>query len=85
MRYALATEYMALGKEEDALQIFTKLIHTDPMYFATYFHLGRLYESLGKLEEAERTYETGLSVTKELGEDHAHRELRAVYDELLMD
>jgi len=80
--YALATEYVALSQDDKALQIYVKLVKEQPNYFATYYHLGKLYERIGEDDKAEAIYEKGLAITKELGEKHAHGELRGAYEEL---
>ena len=82
LNYALATEYIALGKDDIALQLFLKLIENHPEYSATYYHLGKLYERLERDKEAEEVYEKGMELTKRLGEKHAHGELRGAFEEL---
>lgn len=82
LNYALATEYIALGQDQMALDIFKKLVEKDPKYFATYYHLGKLYERIDDEEKAIHAYEQGLEITKELGEKHAYGELRGAYEEL---
>ena len=83
LNYALATEFVALGEDEDALLIFKRLVTKQPDYFATYYHLGKLYERMGEDDLAEEIYQQGLSVTKRLGEKHAHGELRGAFEELV--
>ena len=80
--YALATEYVSLGNDEDALSLYLVLVSKQPDYFATYYHLGKLYERIGEDGKAEKTYEQGLTITKRLGQKHAHGELRGAYEEL---
>ena len=82
LNYALATEYVALGDDDKALEIFLKLVAEQPDYSATYYHLGKLYERIDEDDKAEKAYEQGLEVTKRLGEKHAHGELRGAYEEL---
>ena len=82
LNYALATEYVALGNDIDALKIFTRLVDKQPDYFATYYHLGKLYERIGEDDRTEEIYEKGMEVTAKLGEKHAYGELRGVYEEL---
>jgi hypothetical protein len=45
--------------------------------------LGKLYEALGRRDDAIKTYETGMKITREKRDNHAFSELRAVYDELM--
>ena len=83
LNYALATEYVSIGKLQYALKLFNKLLAQSPLYFATYYHLGKLYEKLNDPTRAQKTYEDGLIITKKLNENHAYSELRAALDELL--
>ena len=82
LNYALAIEFIGLNKDEDAKVIFTKLVETQPNYFATYYHLAKLYEREGDESKAIAAYEDGIAVTKRLGEKHAHSELTAALEEL---
>ncbi|PCJ67328.1 MAG: hypothetical protein COA58_03130 [Bacteroidetes bacterium] len=82
LNYALATEYVALGDDNQALTIFLKLVNDQPNYFATYYHIGKLYERVGEEVKAESAYKKGLEVTKRLGEKHANGELRGAFEEL---
>lgn len=82
MLYALATEYVSLGKDHLALDIYLNLVSNNPNYFATYYHLGKLYERIGEDAKAEKIYEQGLKITQDLDEKHAHGELRGAYEEL---
>ena len=55
IKYAIATEYL---KEENiplALKFYEDLITNHKDYVGTYYHLGRLYDSLGRKEDA-KTY-----------------------------
>jgi|TARA_B110000908_G_C10228783_1_gene439456 tetratricopeptide (TPR) repeat protein len=80
--YALATEHVSLGNDDEALLLYLNLVAKQPDYFATYYHLGKLYERISEDDEAEKIYEQGLAVTKRLGQKHAHGELRGAYEEL---
>ena len=82
LNYALAIELIALHKDNDAKEIFIKLVENEPDYFATYYHLAKLYEREGNDSQAIVTYEEGIEVTKRLGEKHARSELTAALEEL---
>jgi hypothetical protein len=41
--------------------------------------LGKLYEALNRKEDAIRTYEKGMEITKAKRDNHAFSELQAVY------
>ena len=82
LNYALAIEYVGKGLDNKALEIFTMLLEKFPDYFATYYHLAKLYERQDMEDFAIETYEKGLATTKRLGEKHAYGELRSAYEEL---
>lgn len=85
LRYALALEHISVGEDDKAQRIFEDLIHTQPEYFATYYHFAKLLERKGEMLRAHSIYEKGLEITKSLGESHAFNELRSAYDESLYD
>jgi tetratricopeptide (TPR) repeat protein len=83
LKYALATEYLRLNETDKALAFYEDLVKNHAGYTGTYYHLGKLYEALGRKQEAISTYETGMKITREKNDNHAFWELRAVYDELM--
>jgi tetratricopeptide (TPR) repeat protein len=82
LQYALAIEYIALMNDQEALSIFLHLVETQPEYYATYYHLGKLYERMQEPDLAEKIYEKGMEITLKLNQRHAHGELRGAYEEL---
>jgi predicted Zn-dependent protease len=82
LKYALAIEFVGLNDDEKAFKIFTELINTDPNYFATYYHLAKLYERQEDEAKAIETYELGMKITASLNEKHAYGELRSALEEL---
>ncbi len=82
LKYALATEYLRLNETDKALHYYEDLVANNPDYAGTYYHLGKLYEALGRKDDAITTYETGMKVTREQRDNHAFSELQAVYNEL---
>ena len=83
LKYALATEYLRLNQTEKALEYYEDLAKNHIDYTGTYYHLGKLYEALGRTQDAINTYETGMKITREKRDNHAYSELQAVYDELV--
>ena len=83
LKYALATEYLRLNETDKALVFYEDLVKNHAGYTGTYYHLGKLYEALGRKQEAISTYETGMKITREKNDNHAFSELRAIYDELM--
>lgn len=80
--YAIATEYNAQNDIENALTYYLKLTDMHPNYVGTYYHLGKLYEKMGKKEEAVATYEKGMEVARAKKDMHALSELQGVYNSL---
>lgn len=80
--HALALEYIKSGDDESALERFTDNLGNNPAYLPTYYHLGKLYERLGAVEQATGTYAQGMEKASLAGDQHAFSELRSVYEEL---
>jgi len=84
-RYALALEYVKLGRQEDARREFETVRAKDPAYIATYFQLGQLYRSMGLKHEAEKTFRTGIAAAAKAGDGHTREELEGALESLLME
>lgn len=59
-RFAIAQEYMKRDETERALTFLEDLMADDPEYTGTYYHLAKLYEQLGRREDALATYRKGV-------------------------
>ncbi len=81
--YAIATEYIKLNDADKAIFYFEELLAGKPDYVGAYYHFGRLYESLGRKEEAIETYQKGMLVAKQANDYHALSELQLVYQSAL--
>lgn len=77
--YALATEYFKIGQVDEALHYYNLLRTDHPGYVGTYYHLGKLYETLGQKEDAITTYLQGMEIAQQKNDRHALAELQAVY------
>ena len=75
-QFALAREYLKVGEVSEALSYYEQLITDHPQYVGTYFHLGKLYEKMGRKEDAIETYRNGAKVALEEGDTHARAELQ---------
>jgi Tfp pilus assembly protein PilF len=84
LNHALAMEYIKIGNAEAAINLLDKLLEFDPGYVGSYYHLAKLYESVGDTSKAIATYENGLVVAQQAGDRHAFNELRSALDELIM-
>lgn len=63
-RFAIAKEYLKRDEPEHALAFYEKLIADQPDYTGTYYHLGKLYETLGRKAEAVTTYQKGIDAAR---------------------
>ena len=82
LNHALALEYIKLGDDVHAGELFKKNMSYDPTYLATYYHYAKLLERLGDEQRAISVYEQGMQYSKEAGDNHTFSELRSAYEEL---
>lgn len=85
LNYALAIEYVGMGRDADAKTIFENLLETQPAYTATYYHLGKLYEREGRKDDAETIYRKGITITMKNREQHAMAELQNALSNLWIE
>jgi Tfp pilus assembly protein PilF len=82
IKHALALEYINLGDDKTARDLFEELLNREPGYTGSYYHLAKLLERIGQMKDAIEVYEKGMKETKRTGDNHAYNELRAAYEEL---
>jgi tetratricopeptide (TPR) repeat protein len=79
--YGLALEYTRLGRTDEALQIFQKLLAFNPDYAAAYYQAATLLGKLGRMEEARSLLERGMEVAGRHGDPHTRSEMeQALHD-----
>ena len=83
LQHALALEYLKLGEENPARELFQKVITEDENYVGSYYQLAKLLEQQNRVEEAIAVYEKGMLKAKEASDQHAYNELRSAYEELI--
>ncbi|NII26531.1 hypothetical protein HB364_15690 [Pseudoflavitalea sp. X16] len=81
LKHALALEYVKLGDEAGARQLFEEILTLDPGYIGSYYHLGKLLERTGEQPLAIEWYEKGMAAAKAAGDRHAYGELQGAYEE----
>jgi tetratricopeptide (TPR) repeat protein len=81
-KFALALEFIKLGNNHDALSLFKNIEKNDPDYVGLYYHLGKLYISIGENQKALEAYNKGIEVAGRLNDAHARNELQAALFEL---
>src|SRR5437762_1304316 len=82
LQHALALEYIKIGREAEARDLFTEILKREPTYVGSYYHLGKLLERLGQNEEAIATYEKGMEEARKAKDQHSYNELQAAYEDL---
>lgn len=85
IRYAIATEYLKQNNIEKALFYYESLINENPDYVGTYYHLGKLYSQLDRVEDAKQTFLEGMKYAKASGNSHALGELQQIHQSLVLD
>ena len=82
LNHALALEYIKMGNETGARELFFEILIRDPAYIGSYYHLARLLERSGEIENAKTWYQKGMIAAKQAGDRHAYNELQAAYEDL---
>jgi Tfp pilus assembly protein PilF len=82
LQHALALEYLKQGMDSDAKALFEKILHREPGYIGSYYHLAKLLERMGETNSAIQWYEKGMIAAKAAGDHHAHAELQAALEDL---
>ena len=75
-RFALAQEHARRGEADRALGYYKGLVREHPDYVGTYYHLGGLYRTLGRDDEARAALRAGVAVATRAGDAHARAELQ---------
>ena len=82
LQHALALEYIKLGDDEQAKDLFEEIINREPGYIGTYYHLAKLHERLDETDHAIQVYKKGKEQAMKAGDNHAFGELKGAYEEL---
>ena len=82
LQHALALEYIKIGNDEEARQLFNEILKREPTYIGSYYHLGKLLERIGDPSKALRVYKRGMEVAKESNDHHSYTELQAALEDL---
>jgi tetratricopeptide (TPR) repeat protein len=83
LNHALALEYVKEGNEAEAEKCFMKNLANNEGYVATYYHLGKLLERIGKRDEAVSIYEKGMIQAKNAKDMHSYSELQNAHEDLV--
>ena len=83
LQHALALEYIKTGDDLSARQLFEIILHREPGYIGSYYHLAKLLERINETDEAIICYEKGMEEAKKAGDMHSLSELKSAYEELI--
>ena len=83
LQHALALEYIKIGEDTPARQLFEEILQRDPGYVGSYYHLGKLLERSRENTLAIEWYEKGMNTAKAAGDQHSYNELQAAYEDLV--
>jgi Tfp pilus assembly protein PilF len=83
LRHALALEYLKIGEDIKAKELFEAVLADSPDYIGSYYHLAKCLEKLEYKKAAIDCYERGMAAAKIAKDDHAYRELQAAYEDLV--
>ena len=83
LRHALALEYVKLGDDPAARELFEAVLNESPDYIGSYYHLAKLLEKMEQTTLAIEWYEKGMAAAKKAGDNHAYNELQAAYEDLV--
>ena len=82
LQHALALEYIKLGDDEQARDLFEEILNRDPGYIGSYYHLAKLQERLGETDKAVQVYKKGMEEAMKAGDNHSYGELKGAFEEL---
>jgi Tfp pilus assembly protein PilF len=82
LQHALALEYIKIGNDDEARNLFNEILKREPTYIGSYFHLGKLLERTGDSAKALRVYQRGMEIAADAEDRHSYMELQAAYEDL---
>lgn len=83
LRHALALEYIKVGEDTKARELFETILAGSPDYIGSYYHLARLLEKMQETTLAIEWYEKGMAEAKKAKDNHSYNELQAAYEDLV--
>ena len=82
LKHALALEFIKISNDREAEVIFNEILGSNPQYVGSYYHLGKLLERKGNVQQAIGVYEKGMEIAESVSDNHAYNELRGALEEL---
>ena len=78
--YAIALEYVSMGKFSEATEKLEEVIALDPHYVAAYHQLGLLLVRMNNKRDAIMAFEQGIRIAENVGDAHARSEMEDAID-----
>lgn len=75
--YGAAMEHKKAGRPAEAIDYLRRTIAADALYCYAFYQLGQVYEAEGKVAEAKKAYEDGITAAIRKGDAHAKSELES--------
>ena len=82
LQHALALEYIKIGDDQKARDLFNEILLREPTYIGSYYHLGKLLQRVGDTGRAIRVYDRGMEEAKKAGDNHAYSELMMAKEDM---
>ena len=82
LQHALALEYVKVGEEQTAKNLFENILKSEPEYVGSYYHLGKLLERIKDNTAAIAVYKSGMKQAKLAKDNHSYNELQAALEDL---
>ena len=82
LQHALALEYIKIGDDQKARDLFNEILLREPTYIGSYYHLGKLLERVGDTDRAIRVYDRGMEEAKRASDNHAYSELMMAKEDM---
>jgi tetratricopeptide (TPR) repeat protein len=82
IQFAIAQELQREGELTKACERYQGLLEKHPNYTGTYYHLGKLYEQLGSVEQARSVYVKGIEISKAASAANDLREITHALNDL---
>lgn len=75
-KFALALELLKQNEVTKSRVLFESILKQDPEYLGVYYHLGKLYEQIGFLQQAHDLYQQGIILAKNQNNAKTESELK---------
>jgi len=85
VRYGYAMELSKLGRTDESVDVFLRLLADDPEYVPAYLQGALALMKAGRKQEAKEVFRKGMEVTSRKGDGHAYSELEGALGQAEQD